>query len=213
MLTTDEIKPIELSKPRFEFRSFGQDFDNAAKRMARFSVPIPEALWEKSSEDIYIVSPFSNVSIKIRNNKLSIKKCIQIVDGLEQWDPVMEISFPLESSVLKDVFFPALQVKPPKFINDSYTLDTLMELVNKHPSLQAVKVHKKRFSYNVNNTICETGIVLINGAKMITISSESTIIEDVKKTIKDIGLEGAENINYLLAIKRVIGMVNKLLAN
>lgn len=65
----------------------------------------------------------------------------------------------------------------------------------------------------VNDTICETGEVYINGAMVHTINSESTEIEDIKKTIKDVGLEGVENINYLQAIKRVIGMINKPLAN
>ena len=35
----------------------------------------------------------------------------------------------------------------------------------------------------------------------------------IKKTIADVGLEGVENINYLQAIKRVIGMIKKPLAN
>lgn len=48
---------------------------------------------------------------------------------------------------------------------------------------------------------------------VVTINSESTEIEDIKKTIADVGLEGVENINYLQAIKRVIGMSNKPLAN
>lgn len=65
----------------------------------------------------------------------------------------------------------------------------------------------------VNNTICEVGNVLINGAKVVTINSESTEVDDILKTIRDIGLEGVENINYLQAIKRVIGMINKPLAN
>ena len=55
--------------------------------------------------------------------------------------------------------------------------------------------------------------ILINGAKVVTINSESTEIEDIKKTIADCGLEGVENINYLQAIKRVIGMSDKPLAN
>ena len=65
----------------------------------------------------------------------------------------------------------------------------------------------------VNDTICEAGAVLINGAKVMTINSESTEVEDIAKTIKAIGLEGVENINYLQAIKRVIGMSDKPLAN
>lgn len=35
----------------------------------------------------------------------------------------------------------------------------------------------------------------------------------LRRTIADVGLEGVENINYLQAIKRVIGMSNKPLAN
>jgi len=46
-----------------------------------------------------------------------------------------------------------------------------------------------------------------------TINSESTEVEDIKKTIQEVGLGGVENINYLQAIKRVIGMINKPLAN
>ena len=65
----------------------------------------------------------------------------------------------------------------------------------------------------VNDTICETGEVYINGAMLQTINSESTEVEDVLRTIREVGLEGVENINYLQAIKRVIGMINKPLAN
>jgi hypothetical protein len=65
----------------------------------------------------------------------------------------------------------------------------------------------------VNDTICEFGIVLINGARVVTINSESTEVDDILKTMKDIGADGIENINYLQAIKRVIGMIDKPLAN
>ena len=44
----------------------------------------------------------------------------------------------------------------------------------------------------VNNTICEVGNVLINGAKVVTINSESTEVDDILKTIRDIGLEIVE---------------------
>jgi hypothetical protein len=56
-----------------------------------------------------------------------------------------------------------------------------MDTIHQHPDLQAVRVHKQRLGYMVNNTMCEMGIVLINGTRLITINSESTEIEDVKK--------------------------------
>jgi hypothetical protein len=213
-MNTAVLKPGEISKPRFEFRSFGQNFENAAKRMARLSVPVPEKIWERLSDEIYIVSRTNDINnTKIRNGKMDIKTYVQTVDGLEQWNPLMKGEFPITAAVLTNEVFPAFRVKMPEFSKTDYTYDEFMEMVAAHPDLQAVHVHKQRFAYMVNNTICETGIVLINGAKVFTINSESTEVEDIKQTIKDIGVEGVENINYLQAIKRVIGMIDKPLAN
>ena len=47
----------------------------------------------------------------------------------------------------------------------------------------------------------------------MTINSESTALNNITKTIIDVGLDGVENINYLQAIKRVIGWIDKPLAN
>jgi hypothetical protein len=47
----------------------------------------------------------------------------------------------------------------------------------------------------------------------MTINSESTEIDDIIKTVIDVGLNGVENINYLQTIKRVIGWIDKPLAN
>jgi len=210
----EELKIGEISKPRFEFRSFGQDFTKAATRMARLSVPVPEKVWERYSDEIYILSRTNDINnTKIRDGKMDIKTFVQAVDGLEQWNPLMKGEFPIKASVLNDEVFPAFQVKMPELIKDEYTLGEFLKMIDGHPDLAAVKVHKQRFGYMVDNTICEYGAVLINGAKVYTINSESTEIDDIRKTISDIGLEGVENINYLQAIKRVIGMISKPLAN
>jgi len=213
-MAKEEMKIGEISKPRFEFRTFGQNFDNAAKIMARLSVPVPKKVWERHSDEIYILSRTNNVNnTKIRDGKMDIKTYIQTVDGLEQWNPLMKGEFPIAVKVLKNEVWPAFQVDMPKFDQNTYTLEEFFDMVNADENLQAVKVHKHRFGYMVNDTICEVGNVLINGAKVVTVNSESTETEDIAKTLKDIGLEDVENINYLQAIKRVIGMINKSLAN
>jgi hypothetical protein len=213
-MANEELKIGEISKPRFEFRSFGQNFENAAKRMARLSAPIPEKVWERYSDEIYILSRTNDINnTKVRDGKMDIKTYVQTVDGLEQWNPLMKGEFPIQASVLKNEVFPAFQVQMPELNKDVYTFEEFMDMIEKHPDLAAVKVHKQRFGYMVNNTICEWGEVLINGARVVTINSESTEVGDIKKTVKEIGLEGVENINYLQAIKRVIGMINKPLAN
>jgi len=213
-MAKEELKIGEISKPRFEFRSFGQNFDAAAKRMARLSMPVPEKVWERYSDEIYILSRTNDINnTKVRDGKMDIKTYVQTVDGLEQWNPLMKGEFPIQASVLKNEVFPAFQVAMPELKKDVYTFDEFMEMINANPDLAAVKVHKQRFGYMVNDTICEYGEVLINGARVVTINSESTEVADILKTVKDVGLEGVENINYLQAIKRVIGFINKPLAN
>jgi len=213
-MAKEELKIGEVSKPRFEFRTFGQNFDKQAYRMARLSVPVPEKVWERQSDEIYILSRTNDVNnTKIRDGKMDIKTFVQEKDGLEQWNPLMKGEFPISATVLKEQVWPAFQVDTPTFNKETYTLEEFLEMIDEDDNLQAVRVHKKRFGYMVNDTICEVGEVLINGAKVMTINSESTELEDIKKTLKDVGLEGVENINYLQAIKRVIGMINKPLAN
>lgn len=202
------------SDPRFEFRTFGRAFDEAAFRMARLSVPVPEKVWERHSEEIYIVSATNDVNnTKIRDGKMDIKTFVQEKDGLEQWNPLMKGEFPISKKVLEEEVFPAFQVEMPSLDKDTYTLEEFIAMVKAHKDLRAVRVEKQRYGYSVNETICEVANVWINGAKVVTINSESTVIADILKTLKDVGLEGVENINYLQAIKRVIGMIDKPLSN
>jgi len=209
-----ELKIGEVSKPRFEFRSFGQNFDNQWKRMSRLSVPVPEKVWERESDEVYIISRTNDINnTKIRDGKMDIKTYVKTVDGLEQWNPLMKGEFPIAKEVLENEVFPAFQVDMPALDKATYTYDEFMAMIKANPNLAAVKVHKQRFGFMVNDTICEVGYVLINGARVVTINSESTELDDIKKTITDCGLEGVENINYLQAIKRVIGMIDKSLAN
>ena len=162
-------------------------------------MPFQKSL-ERYSDEIYI-SRTNDINNTKYATEDGYKTYIKTVDGLEQWNPLMKGEFPIKASVLKNEVFPAFQVKMPELKKETYTFDEFMEIIYNHPDLAAVKVHKQRFGYMVNNTICEYGEVLINGARVVTINSESTEIEDIKKTIKEVGLEGVENINYLQAIK------------
>ncbi len=48
-MSKEQMEIGAISKPRFEFRSFGQNFDEAAKRMARLSVPVPEKVGKEAA--------------------------------------------------------------------------------------------------------------------------------------------------------------------
>jgi hypothetical protein len=213
-MAKEEMKIGEISKPRFEFRTFGQDFDEPAYLMSRLSVPVPEKVWARESDEIYIVSRTNDANnTKIRDGKMDIKTFVTEQDGLEQWNPLMKGEFPLAKAVLVEEVFPAFQVSMPDFAQDTYTYEEFMGMIAAHPDLQAVKVSKHRFGYMVNDTICEVANVLINGAKVVTINSESTELDDIHKTLELTQLKGLENINYLQCIKRVIGWIDKDLVN
>jgi len=204
----------EISKPRFEFRTFGQSFEEEFYLMSRLSDPVPEKVWDRSSEEIYIVSRTNDVNnTKIRDGKMDIKTFVQAVDGLEQWNPLMKAEFPVSADILNKDVFPAFRVEMPELNKDAYELAEFLQMINDHRDLQAVRVKKHRFGYMINDTICEVAEVLINGALVTTLNSESTEIEDIKKTMLDVGMDKYENINYLQAIKRIIGMIDKPLAD
>lgn len=213
-MAKEKMKIGEISKPRFEFRTFGQDFEEEFFLMSRLSMPVPEKVWDRSSEEIYIVSRTNDVNnTKIRDGKMDIKTFVQEVEGLEQWNPLMKAEFPISVKILTKDVFPAFQVKVPELKKESYELSEFLQMIEDHKDLQAVRVKKHRFGYMINDTICEVADVLINGAKVTTLNSESTEIEDIKKTMTDVGMDKYENINYLQAIKRIIGMSNKPLAD
>ena len=44
----------------------------------------------------------------------------------------------------------------------------------------------------VNNTICEVANVLVNGARLVSVNSESTELDDIHTTVKDLRLAGVE---------------------
>lgn len=204
----------DVSEPRFEFRSFGRDLSAVGKRMASLTGPVPDAVRLRRSNEIYIVTQGNDINnTKIRDNKLDIKALLASVDGLEQWTPILKAAFPISARLLEEQVFPDFQVKAPAFGQSDYPLDTFLELMDVHPDLRVVKVDKQRFGYRVNDTICEYAHVLIDGVELDTITIESTEVEDIKKTLVQLELVGVENINYLQAIKRVINMVDKPLAN
>lgn len=213
-MTGHALEVGETSRPRFEFRSFGQRFDAVHHRMARLSMPVPEPVWERQSDEVYIVSRASDrAGVKIRHGAMDIKVLARVVDGLEQWRPVLKTAFPLTAETLRDEVWPLLEVPVPALPAPTCSLEAFLELVRRAPALQPVRVHKQRFGYLVHDTICEYAVVLINGARVVTVSTESPDLEAVRRTIADTGMTGLENISYVQALRRVLGMVPKPLAN
>ncbi len=202
------------SAPRFEFRSFGQDFDHIHHRMARLSDPVPEPYWERTSDEVYVVSRAARqTNVKLRGAGFDLKRLEGTSDRLEQWSPRLKGTFPASTLVLRDEVFPALEVQVPELTGGEMGAGEFLDLAGATPDLQVVRVRKRRFGYMVHGTICEYAVVLVNGARIVTVGTESVEPELVRRAMTEMEMTGIENISYPEAIKRVIGMVAAPLAN
>ena len=191
-------------KPRFEFRAFAQNFGIVEEKMRSLS-PIDQI---RESLEIYIMSAGNNENnTKIRNDLMDIKVFVQEQKGLEQWNPRMKGQFPMAAEMLRNEVFPAFSVAMPELRRDLYTLEQyITEIIKPHPGLAAVNVFKRRMGFTINGCIAELAEVYINGARTMTANLESVDVDAILAAKKMIALEDYENVNYLLAIKRIIGM-------
>jgi hypothetical protein len=162
----------------------------------------------RESQEVYIVSAANNENnTKIRDIKMDIKELVEISQGLERWNPRMKSEFPMQTDVIRNEVFPAFAVKEPEFRRDAYFLDQYLgELINPHPELAAVNVFKRRFAFTINGCITEIAQLLINGAAIQTVAVELEDVDAILAAKEMLGLSEYENVNYLLAIKRIIGM-------
>ena len=153
-------------KPRFEFRAFASDFGIVDEKMRKLA-PVEKI---RESSEIYIMSAGNNENnTKVRDNLMDIKVFVKKEKGLEQWNPRMKGSFPMEKSVLEKEVFPAFEVPIPVLDRDSYTLDQfLKEIILTHPDLTAVNVFKRRFAFTINNCIAEIGDVFAKETRDVT---------------------------------------------
>ena len=190
--------------PRYEFRTFAQNFGMVETKMRRFS----KCEQMRESSEIYIVSAANNENnTKIRDRKMDIKVLVETKQGLERWNPRMKGEFPMKTEMIKNDVFPAFGVQELKFKRDEYTLDQyLSEIILPHPQLTAAHVFKRRFAFTINGCITEIAHLLINGAAIQTVAVELEDLAAILKAIDILGLTEYENINYLLAIKRIIGL-------
>ncbi len=177
--------------PRWEWRSFGQSFGGAERRLA--ALP-PQGVQE--SDETYLLSA-AGANVKVRSALMDIKVLQQVnADGLEQWIPVMKAGFPLPAAEKAKVL-EALRLPPPSRPGDSDTLDQFIdEFAKPGAAIRAVTVHKRRTRYTVGGCMAELSDVVANGTPTRTIAVESEDAPAVIRAVRDLGLGGYTNTSY-----------------
>ena len=189
---------------RYEFRAFAHDF-GIVEDVIRCHAQVARY---RESLEVYIMSAGNDENnTKVRGGLMDIKVLVHRDRGLEQWKPRMKGEFPLPRHIIREEVFPAFGVAVPDLKRDAYSFEQYLdETIGPHPDLAAVSVYKQRSGFDIDGCTVELANVYINGALTRTTCLESTDPGLVLETRARLHLDDYENVNYLLAIKRVIGM-------
>lgn len=193
---------LELGKiiPRWEWRTFGQDFGPAED-----NIKAHECTRSLESSEVYILSKKSGENVKIRDMLMDIKVLKAEQDDLEQWFPIMKATFPIGIEEMKEVFEAAkVEFKDPGVAEMAYD-EFIEKMVKPNADLKAVGVFKKRYGYKIEGATVELADLTIDGNEIRTTAVEDADPELVTRLVKELGLSGYENISYIKAMRRMVG--------
>jgi exopolyphosphatase/guanosine-5'-triphosphate,3'-diphosphate pyrophosphatase len=161
----------------------------------------------EKKDEIYLLSPDSEASIKIRDDLLEAKRLEQRDEtGLELWRPVLSAAFPLPAALVVE----ALQVLHVPLPSSSQGADNpaafLDACLAQEPRLRAVRVYKARTLYRLGVCRAEITDVTAAGRTLRSLAIESESRHAVVAELKAMGLAGRPNQNYPATLKALIGM-------
>jgi exopolyphosphatase / guanosine-5'-triphosphate,3'-diphosphate pyrophosphatase len=193
---------VEKIVPRWEWRTFGQEFGAAEAVFAGL-----ESERVQESDEVYLLSPACDANVKVRDGLMDIKLLEQVdAAGLEQWRPVMKGAFPLAADEAKKVCA-ALGVTAPSTTRTAYSLQELeAELCAPARGIRVVPVHKRRVRSTLHGCMSEITDLVADGKRTRTVALEAEDAGRVIDAVRAVGLAGFPNTSYPRGLKRLLGM-------
>ncbi len=193
-----------LIVPRYEFRAFAQSFGRVTGEIRRRAQP---ELIRESTDSYLVTRGNDRNNVKLRTDLLDVKELINVRDGLERWFPALKLGFPVDAKQIREGIFPALAVTAPTLLRDRYASEAFIEeVIWPHPEVFLARVFKQRFHFNIDSCRVEINELLINGAAIRSVAVEATDVQAVLRVRDMVGLRPYENVNYVQAIKRILGL-------
>ena len=183
--------------PRWEWRTFGDDFGAADEALAALGVERVE-----DSDDLYLLVRDGDATVKLRHGLLDVKGLLAVDDnGLEQWVPVAKHRFPVSRDDVA-VALARLRVAAPSLERETYTADELLdEVVGPADALRAVMAHKRRTHYAFGGCRAEICEVKADGASTRSLVVESEDPARVIAAVRSLGLETRANVCMVRGLK------------
>ncbi len=190
---------MSVSRPRWEWRSFGRRFPEAEARLDRDG---PEDV--RDSDEVYLIARGGG-NVKIRDGLIDVKILQQVnADGLEQWLPILKAPFPLSAADAAKVLH-ALHLPAPDALRAAYSLDAfLADFAGPESGVRVVPVHKRRRRYGVAGCMAETADILVWGTSVRTVAVEAEDASAVLEAVAGLGLGGYANVSYPRALLALV---------
>jgi exopolyphosphatase / guanosine-5'-triphosphate,3'-diphosphate pyrophosphatase len=189
--------------PRYEFRVFAPDL---SWMEARIRTLAPLGRYRESLETYLLVPGRNEVNLKIRDGALELKRLIERRRGLEQWRPEFRLDLPADGPALAEHLKALVNLGQrldeggPRDAEDLFAL-----LAEAQPGVATASLFKKRFGFVLDDCLAEVVEVLINGARLMSVALESEEPRAVLALRVKLGMEGWDNVSYVLAAERVLG--------
>ena len=186
--------------PRWEWRAFDGDLCRAMATLSSL-----EPVDRQTSHEIYLLSPHSSASVKIRGGQLDAKQLQQRHDtGLELWRPVLSVPFPLPAATVAQIL-EILRIPAPVLRRAAYSAkEFLDEIVAEQPGLRSVSMHKTRTHFRLGTCLAELAQIAAKGHSVHTVCLESEDPQVVIAAVTELGLGGLPNQNYPAFLRALI---------
>lgn len=192
---------------RYEFRAFAQCLGMVAERLRQLS---PCEGIEESIEAYLVSADMHDRNVKVRDGAIDIKRLVARRDGLEQWKPVVKQRFPISWEFVAEMLIPIFGSADVNFTTnrEQFTAPELIdELFRPQSGIRVASVYKRRSRFTIAQCAAEMDQLLINGAAIQSVAVESEDPSAVASARNTLGMNDRENINYPLAIQRVLGLL------
>jgi hypothetical protein len=190
---------------RAEFRVFGHGIIDIVRSRMWAAHAVLQGVRSMPPETYFLSALSDAANVKVRDGLLDIKlKTGTTPQGYELFQPCGKFPFPVKREELAGALS-ELQVSF-DLTEETYSLEAVIAMAHRFPGLVPVTVEKTRYGFTVDGVICEYAEVWFNGALLESACCESEDYAAVAKAVEALGLSTLENVNYLEAAKRVVGM-------
>src|SRR4051812_46316402 len=190
------MSPTDPIVPRWEWRTFGAEVDGMKE-----SLPGEFDGDAQVSQERYFLGPGGG-NVKVRDDLIDVKVLREVnADGLERWEPVLKVAFPLATADV-GVVVGALGYATPPLQRESYTLDEMRALFG--GSVRELEIGKRRVRGSIGGCMAEIAVVTAAGETTRTFAIESEDAGAVGAALRDLGLTSTLNVSYPRALGEVL---------